>query len=167
MTSPTVTLNAQPLVLRPNRWQAEHAYRYVGTWLADIRDHLQRRVGQDPPTVVIDLSEAYRLDFAAIGLLFEKLARLGARTHVTGAAPHLVVSLQTVTQLPTLRGADITIDEPRPPATGALATQPQPLTVNVPGDLLMLLRVRARRWQATPDEIVASALRSYLSRSIT
>lgn len=161
-------------VLRPSGWQAEHAYRYVGAWLDEIYGRLSTtQSGREPGTnqttqasVIIDLSEAERLDLTALWLLFSKLSELGITVRVSGAAPHLAISLQSLKQWAAERGSAVIVDEPDDGPGWATVDQDErvPLTVAVPSTLRRLLRVRARRWGATPDDVVVAALQLYLTR---
>lgn len=162
-------------MIRPSRWQAEHAYRCVGAWLAEINERLsttsqnQQELEADHSTqasIIIDLSEADRLDLTALGLLLSKLSDAGITVRVTGAAPHLAISLHSLTQWAAEHAATVVVDESHDGPGWAVVNLDEraPLTVAIPSQVRRLLRLRARRWGATPDDVVAAALYFYLTR---
>jgi len=93
-------------LIRPTAWQADHAYRFVPAWLAQIR-------ACNAAEVVIDLSAAHRLDVTSFGLLLAKCRDvLGTPVVITGAEAHLV---ETLRGLDLLAGACVDTEPCRHP----------------------------------------------------
>jgi hypothetical protein len=89
-------------VIRPTRWQAANAHKFVGGWLAAIR-------AAGPAALVVDLGAAQRLDATALGILFTKCRDiLKIPVTVIGAGADQV---QTLRGLELLAGARV-VPEP-------------------------------------------------------